>query len=119
MTGFYLSFELPGLPKQTNSNKGSWFLKAREAKKWKRAVKDILLSVPKTPLKKAKLTLVRLSAKEPDFDGLVSGFKHVIDGLVEAGVLENDKSSNIGQPTYLWQYTSPKSGRIKITVEAM
>lgn len=68
---------------------------------------------------KAKLTLTRYSSKEPDFDGLCSSFKNVIDGLVEAGVIIDDKMSVIGQPTYAWVKCPPKKGKIKVVVEEL
>lgn len=72
---------------------------------------------PKWPLKKAKLTLIRYSSVCPDSDGLVSGFKHIIDGLVIGRVLVNDKFENIGMPTYLWEKAAPRGGRIRVIVE--
>lgn len=114
---YLLEFELPGLPKTTNSGgRSHWTVKAREAKKWKNLV-AVLASKPPTPLTKAKLTLTRCSAVEPDFDGLVSSFKHVVDGLVDARVIVNDKQSVIGQPAYLWEKASPGKGKIKVRVE--
>ena len=115
-----IEFTLMGLPKTTNSGgRTHWALKTKEARTWKQAVG---WSVPSSyfigkPLAKAKLTLVRCSSSEPDFDGLVSSFKHVIDGLVSAGVIINDKTSTIGQPTYLWEKTKRGMGHIKVTVE--
>ena len=113
-----IQFEIKGLPKTTNAGgRAHWSVKAKEAKLWKQLV---FLSVssqrPKEPFKKCKITLVRCSSKESDFDGLVSSFKHVLDGLKESRIIFDDKPSCI-EPTYRWQYSSPKSGRIKVTVE--
>ena len=91
-----------------------------EARKWKHAVCDqviLLKLMPPRPLPKAKLTLTRHSMIQPDYDGLVSAFKHVIDGLIEARVLENDKMNNIGAPTYLWEKAPRSKGFITIKVE--
>ncbi len=117
--GLFLAFELAGLPKLTNSLRVHWRVKHNESVKWKQLVKEKLSWVPPHPMKKAKITLTRCSSREPDFDGLVSGFKHVLDGLVEAGVLQNDKPSVIGQPTYLWEHAGPRAGKIKIRVEEL
>ncbi len=73
---------------------------------------------PPEPLERAKLTLTRCSSREPDTDGLVSCFKHVVDGLVEAKVLADDRPSNIGIPDYRWEKCSNKLSRIKVQVEA-
>lgn len=128
-----LEFEIAGLPKMTNTSRVHWTKKMKEASKWKRLVRMevikrqaiiILMStfhgpLSLAPLSKAKLTLTRHSSVEPDFDGLVSSFKHVVDGLVEARVIENDKVSNIGQPTYLWQKCAPRQGKISVKVESV
>lgn len=118
---YLLEFTIVGLPKRTNNNHASWRGRAAEARKWKRAVIAHVdaRNKPKTPLKKAKLTLTRYSSSEPDFDGLVSGFKHCVDGLIEAGVIENDKMSNVGIPTYQWERVARNSGHVRIKVEEL
>lgn len=91
-----------------------------EARRWKSLVTShVVLSGgrPKTPLKKAKLTLIRYSSTEPDADGLISGFKHVVDGLIVAGVIENDRMGNIGIPDYRWERAPRNQGKIKVVVE--
>ena len=89
-----------------------------EARKWKKMVSLVVVGKkPSQPLKKAKLTLTRYSSVCPDSDGLVSGFKRIVDGLVEAGILENDKFVNIGMPDYRWEKALPKNGRVTVTVE--
>lgn len=114
-----ISFEIKGLPKTTNSGgRTHWSIKAREAKYWINIVVFATVTQrPKTPFQKAKLTLTRCSSVESDFDGLVSSFKHVIDGLIAARIIVGDKMSNIGQPVYRWEKAKPKVGRIKITIE--
>lgn len=91
-----------------------------EARKWKQLVEGYVVInrlKPSTPLTKARLNLVRHSSFECDFDGLVSGFKHCIDGLVVAGVIKNDRMGNIGQPNYKWMRSSPGKGFVTIEVE--
>lgn len=108
---------LPGLPKMTNSMMSSWRARYGHAKKWKVAL-ALECHRQKIPLlKKARLTLTRFSAVESDFDGLVSGFKHLIDGLVEAGVLPDDKMSTIGQPTYAWEKAKRGKGSVSVLIE--
>lgn len=118
---YRLEFEIVGLPRMTNKSgkSGHWRVLHSEATLWKQltgwAVRKH--SRPPTPLKHARLTLTRHSSAAPDSDGLVSGFKHVIDGLVEAGVLENDRWINIGMPTYRWSKAPMKAGKITVVVE--
>ncbi len=69
------------------------------------------------PLKKAHLTLTRHSSIRPDSDGLVSSFKHVIDGLVDTKIIVDDDYKTIGMPTYLWEKAPAKKGYITIKVE--
>lgn len=114
-----LEFTIPGLPKQTNQSlRGSWRAKHAEAKKWKGFVRVYALGKWRgAPAIRANLTLTRHSSVEPDYDGLVSGLKHVIDGLVECGILANDKSANIGVPTYRWEKAKPGKGCVSVRLE--
>lgn len=114
--------EIAGFPKTINAmGRKHWALKAKEATRWKNLVHDMCVfhRIAGLNLKKAKLTLTRFSSRECDFDGTVSSFKHVIDGLVQAKVVENDKTSNIGQPTYLWEAAKPGKGKIRIKIETV
>lgn len=116
-----LEFEIKGLPKMTNTLRVHWRVKNDEANKWKELVVESvkpLWPISNPPLHSAVLSFTRYSTREPDFDGLVSSFKHVQDGLVLAGVLIDDKPKVIGKPNYSWEYARPKQGKIKIKVEA-
>lgn len=97
-----------------------WAVKAKEARKWKSAVLAAVMAAGKPPIRlpveKARLRLTRFSSVSPDFDGCVSGFKACINGLVKAGVLMNDRMSNIGQPEYAHAFASPGKGYIRIEV---
>jgi hypothetical protein len=87
---------------------------------WKEQVMYVVAGKkPPEPLKQAKLTLTRFSTTRPDPDGLTSSFKHIIDGLVLSGILEDDDHDHIGFPTYLWEKVPPKQGKIKIIVEGI
>lgn len=119
MTLYHLSFEIPYLPETTNSGgRKHWTVKAAEARRWKQLVwYSCIGKTPRSPLTKAVVTLTRFSSSEPDFDGLCSSFKHVLDGLVECGVLVNDKMSTIGQPHYKWQKTGRNMGKVSVEVK--
>lgn len=116
---YTLEFELQGLPKMSNQMlRGSWKGRHGNATKWKRAVwAKSWHFKPAQPLERATLTLTRMSSTEPDFDGLVSGFKPVIDGLVECGIIQSDKMSCIGQPKYSWLRAPACKGKIVVKVE--
>lgn len=74
---------------------------------------------PKAPLLKAKITCTRVSSQPMDSDNLVSGFKPIIDGLVDAKVLVNDRFENIGMPDYRWEKGRKAKGCVKIEVEEL
>lgn len=116
-----IDFEIPLLPKTTNAQTSMhWSAKQKYVKSWHDLVGYATVGKrPRTPLIRAKLTLTRFSSSEPDFDGLVSSFKHVIDALIVCGVLANDKVSNIGQSIYLWEKAPRKNGKIRVTVESI
>jgi hypothetical protein len=118
---YRLELNIDGLPKTTNNSKSNWRARMAEARKWKQLVYSKIDATmrPNEVLKEAKLTLIRHSSVEPDFDGLVSSFKHLIDGLIQARVIENDKMGNIGQPNYKWEYVPRNRGRVTIIVEEL
>lgn len=104
----------------TNGSKGSWKAAWAEARKWHRLVQEALIltqQVPEKPFKTAKLTLTRFSSNQPDFDNLAASFKHVVDGLVKAQVLENDKIDNIGYPDVAWTKCKRGEGKIIVKIE--
>lgn len=118
---YSITFELPGLPKTVNAqNSMHWRDKGTYVKEWHRMVHlSVARQKPEQPLKRASLILTRFSSTEPDFDGLVSSFKCVVDALIVAGIIENDKMSNIGKPDYRWQRVAPKAGKIQVTVQSV
>lgn len=118
---YSIDFQIDMLPKPVNRQVSMhWAVKAKYVREWHGLV---ALSVgarkPSAPLERAKLTLRRFSSVEPDFDGLVSSFKPVVDGLIACGVLADDKVSNVGQPEYRWEKCKPRNGCITVRVEAV
>lgn len=103
----------------TNSlSRGRWQTRHKNALKWKALVALAVAMIrPEKPFNKAMLKLTRFSSKRPDYDGIVSGFKHIIDGLVEAQVLKNDTFEVIGNPLYDWGKAKYKQGYVLIEVE--
>ncbi len=120
---YRLEFEIIALPKMTNpsgARSTHWRVVKAEKDSWKAMVQATLKrhTMPATPLSKAKLTLTRFSSVSPDPDGLVSGFKTIVDSLVIGGVLQNDKFTNIGMPDYRWEKVKPGAGKVRVIVEA-
>lgn len=116
---YRLEFEIAGLPKTVNAQMSMhWRAKGEYVKGWHRSVMAAIGNKkPIAPCKTARLTLTRHSSTEPDYDGLVSSFKPVVDALIVCGVLENDKVSNIGQSTYRWEKCPAKMGKIHVIVQ--
>lgn len=97
-----------------------WAIITKEKNKWHGLVRWYLRhNTPKAPLKKAKLTLTRYSMRSPDYDGLVGSFKYVLDGLVKAGVIIDDKVSVIGDSKYNWVKAKKVDQRIEVVIEAV
>jgi len=115
---YLLELTIPGLPLMMNELlRGNWTRKHGHARQWKLLITRYVYNQrPVEPLQSAMLTLTRHSSKEPDYDGLVSSFKHVVDGLVVAKIIIDDTQSVIGIPKYKWEKCSPRKGHIKIIV---
>jgi len=118
---YMLEFELPGLPalQVAGSGGGHWRKRHADAKAWKDAVRAVVLSdhyVPDAPLKRAEVTFERHSTREPDVTNLCASFKAIEDGLVEVGVILDDRPSVIGSPTFLWFKAKRGEGKVRIRV---
>jgi hypothetical protein len=116
---YRLTLVLAGLPKTTNAHRssGHWD-RYRDDSVWKSAVGALVgAKRPKLPVPRCRLHLTRFSSVEPDYDGLVSSFKSVVDGLREAGVILNDRYSNTGPWDCRWAKCPPKQGHIHVVVE--
>ena len=113
----FAEFEIIGLPWTINQkNTKHWAVRGNHARLWKKLVLEqcIFLEIQGLRLKSCELILTRYSSRECDFDNLASSFKHVIDGLVEAEVIIDDKPSVIGSPTFQWQKCKKGEGKISV-----
>lgn len=121
MRNYSVTVVLDGLPKMVNANfKNNWRALWIERKKWKeKTAYAFLPHKPDQPLDKAKVTITRHSSKCPDYDGLVSAAKALLDGLKLAKIIEDDNMNVIGRPEFLWEKCSPKNGHVVITVESV
>lgn len=117
--GYKLELHIPGLPKLPNQTlRGNWRSSLGEARKWKNFVLSAVLEkgLRGIPLQIARITYIRYSSSEPDFDGLVGSFKHVQDGLVFSQIIINDKPSNLSC-SYHWVKAPRGKGKISVLVE--
>lgn len=115
---YEIEFQIPGLPKTINGLSGkSYHVVRKDRLKFKNLVwMAVREKLPRAPLKSAKLICVRGSSVAPDYDNLVSSFKAPIDGLVEAGVIEDDNLGVIGVPSFHWEKAKKGHGYIRIRV---
>lgn len=112
---------LPGLPKSLNGAHGHWRVAAAERKTWRTAAALSARAAWRKagnsePLSAAWIKCTRFSYREMDFDNLVASFKGCIDGLKDAGVIQDDSSRIIQAREYAWRPAAQKNGRIEITV---
>lgn len=115
---YSIQFELHGLPRMTNTLLRRHFrLVTHEKNRWMHAVHVALgMNRPAEPLKRAKISYTRFSARKPDRDGLVSGFKFIQDALTKCGVITDD-CEDIIDCHYFWEFAKQKQGKIIVRVE--
>jgi len=117
--GYFLKLTIQGLPKTLNAiGRKNYWIKCKEANFWKNEVANSVKTLPDNPLEKFTLKLTRHSSSEPDYDGLVSSFKHIVDGLMFAGVIDNDRLSNTGQWDCQWEKTPRNKGYVTVEVKS-
>ena len=115
-----MEIEINGLPRMTNNQWTNWRVRAADVRKWKELVYfHAMRHRPDEPLTKARLTLTRFSLMRPDYDGLVSGFKCIIDGLILSKIIIDDNHDVIGIPEYKWEKIGHRKGKIAIKVESI
>ena len=120
MTKYRMEIEIIGLPKTSNTHYSKWYVAASERKKWRTKSKQAAWHLrPVSPLKSYRLTCVRHSSAQPDFDNLAISFKSVVDGLKDAGIVEDDKAEYCLERYYKWEKTPPRGGKITIIVEEL
>ena len=117
-----LELEIPGLPSCNSAAALGWRVRHAERKAWKGRVSNAVLCKlgrwPSTPLDRARVTLTRCSSVEPDADNLASSFKFILDGLVMAGVIADDKPSVI-DVDFRWERAPRGAGCVRIRVETL
>ena len=112
-----LVITLPGLPKMANGGHGHWRKDWAEKKLWQDLMAlQLKKHAPPAPFKKIKVKFIRFSSSEPDYDGLVHGFKPIRDSLKRLGFVIDDKTRNI-EALYLWDKAPPKKGYIQLEIE--
>ena len=117
---YTLKFTIKDLPLTRNKLADRRWARKKEADKWHELVRHhAQLQRPQAPLKKATLHLVRHSSRCCDYDGLVSSFKYVVDGLVKVGIIIDDNMKVIDKPLYEWEKAARNEGYITVEVREL
>ncbi len=115
---YKLEIVLLGLPSTANSHKAHWAVAGAERKKWRQAACLVAkMRRPETPLERCRIVCTRYSFSEPDYDNLVISFKSLCDGLKDAGIIKDDKSSVVVQREYRWEKAPANKGKVMVYVE--
>lgn len=102
-----------------NGSHGHWAVVAAQRKKWQKLVGQCLMGrVPRSPFDRIKVTFTRCSSSEPDYDGLVHGFKPIRDALVLFGVATDDKNKNM-EAVYQWELAPRGRGKVRVEIEEL
>jgi hypothetical protein len=115
---YQINFTINELPKTRNAIADRRWTRKKESDRWLYLVNLAVGSnIPKKPLTKADLHLIRASSSMPDYDGLVSSFKYVIDALVKLNILKDDNLNVCEKPLYEWTKAKQKQGFIQVEVK--
>jgi Holliday junction resolvase RusA-like endonuclease len=103
-----------------NASGSNWRAINAERAKWKALIHALTVGKrPDNALLFARILIVRGSSTRPDADGLASGGKAILDGLTEAGIIEDDSLENIGIPDYRWVKAKPGQGWVGVRVTGL
>ena len=116
---YRLDFILPVLPAMnTAATRAHRMVQYREAKALQQVVGHVAKLRPHRPLARARVTAVRCSARQPDFENMVYSFKPIFDALVNIGVLAGDGPA-VCDRVYRWEPAPARKGHVRITVQEL
>lgn len=106
--------KIHGLPAMANHAASRWQGRAAATKKWKAAVaRELVGLAPPKPWSWLRVEFIRHSSVEPDYDGLVHGFKPLRDALVKFGFVKDDAPKYF-EAVYKWEKAKARSGFVEI-----
>ena len=114
-----ISIELPYLPpKEFSRNSRVHWTALHRVKD--QVYDDVLITLMESGFKKGKpleqatvtFTFYIPDRRNRDADNLITACKPILDGLVRAGVIEDDNLVTIGVPTYLFEYCLRNPGTL-------
>lgn len=112
---YKLFLQIDQMPKSLNSKlRAHWRSQRRESKGWDWTIAALISQSsegkPKSPLGKAKITIIRHNYRMLDYDGLVGSLKPIVDALVTAAVLEDDSWNVLGRWNVDQRFRPKKEG---------
>ena len=109
---YKLDLTLHSLPDSLNKGlRAHRFKYHQKNRKWDLLIAGIVRDrLPPTPLKKAHIRIVRHFWRTLDYDGLVGSMKPVVDALVSAGVIEDDRWNVLGAWDVSQEFRPKKDG---------
>ena len=111
-----LHIHIDGLPKMANGGHGHWRTDHTAKKKWKTLVaRELVGLAPPKPWPWVRVVFTRHSSVEPDYDGLVHGFKPLRDALVKYGFVVDDKNMNM-EAVYKWEKAPRGLGHVTLDI---
>ncbi len=111
---YKLYLQLDQVPKSLNKKlRSNRFKNNRENLTWDLMIEyECKDKLPKYPLKKATISILRHSHRTLDYDGLVGSMKPVVDALVSCGVLKDDTWNILGKWNVSQKFRAKKEGQI-------
>lgn len=110
------------LPRAVSSREGPngrvWQAKARAAKEWRDLVADAVVTLEEPPRWTRAAVRYELftRGREIDPDNRVALGKPILDGIVAAGVLPDDRGANVVGPTAQWAPSPLPWGFVRVTL---
>jgi len=103
MQKLQIEAKFPTLNEYTNANRTNKYAGASIKKKWTKIVATHCLRADISPCKKVKLEFIwQEKNKRRDPDNFIFSKKFILDGMVKAGVLENDGWNQIDSISDNW-----------------
>lgn len=114
--GYELILEIDDVPESLNRMLRTHRFKANKIKKsWYYKISKLVgPNRPKSPLKKASISIERHSNRFLDYDNAVASYKMVVDGLVLCGVLDDDNWGVTGPWEFNQIYRPKKDGGLSV-----
>lgn len=114
MIKFTVDGELPTLNEIVEASKGHWGQYAKMKKKYTQLVKAAAHNMPQVKYANFDITWYCKNRRK-DKDNIMGGQKFIFDGLVEAGIIENDGWKQVGDISHSFK-VDKENPRIEVLI---